>query len=109
MIAWVQKWWWAIAAGFVALAGLLLSIANKQRALAVTKAAVGAALAKSELQRLNTKEATSDAALASLQAQKSLAAGAHEKAVANLAKQLSDEKGMTDAEVDAELLRRGHR
>lgn len=109
MIAWLQKWWWTIVTGVVALAGMILAIANKQRAVAITKAAVGAALAKSELQRLDAKEASSDAALAALQAKKALAATQHEKAVATLAKELVDVKGMTDAEVDAELQRRGHR
>lgn len=109
MIAWLQKWWWTLAAGFVALAGALLAIANRERAVAVTKAAVSAALAKNELQRLDAKTATSDEALAALQAKKALAETAHEKATNDLAKQLAEVKGMTDAEVDAELARRGHK
>lgn len=108
-LAWVKKWWWVLAGGFLALVALLLVAAGRWRAAEALRAGVNAGVARAQLQHLAVKTDAADAALARIQAQRDAAEATHADAAARLGRELQRMKGLSDAEVEKELARRGHR
>lgn len=107
--AWVRRWWWLLAGGALALIVGVLYAVGKHRAAEALKAGINAGIARAQLQHLAVKTDAADAALARIQAQRDAAEAQHTDATARLGRELKRTKGLTDAEVEAELVKRGHR
>jgi hypothetical protein len=107
--SWVRRYWWVLLGGLLAVVVAVLYVVGQQRMADSLRAAVGAAMAKAKLQHLATVTDVTDAKLARIQAERDAAEAAHRDAAKRLGRELVRTKGMTDAEVDAELTRRGHR
>lgn len=109
MTDWLRKFWWALAAGLVFVAWIVLTILGKRDAAEKLAAVAAAARARSELEHLDKKNDASNKALAELADQRAAVEASHKDRVALLERQLKRTSTMTDAEIDADLKRRGHR